>query len=329
MTMAQGVAAAARPWRERQPAPLAIATLRGVAQVDLQSGLLTGLLITVALFSAGWEPGAAGLAGAAASTLTATGLGVDRARIRSGLEGYCGALIAIASVTFLEAQLSSWVVAIAGACAGTVVLAATAAALDPWRLPPLTAPFCLVASLIVIGAPQLHRIWPGGSDAALPGVPADTGPIAFDQLAESLLTNVSQVFLVDAWWAGLIMLVALAFAGPRVLAAACAGSLAGTLTAWAAGAPADLVADGLYGYNAVLVTIALAARFLAPTGVNLAYALAAAACSTVLAAGMTDLFAPVGGHALTWPFVLTTWTFLAAAPLLPAVTTPPREEGAG
>lgn len=140
-TASDAAAGMPRPWYEQQPARFAIETVRGVGQVDLQDKLVTGAFITVALFSAGWKPGVFGLLGAATSTGTAIALGVDRRRIYMGLEGYCGALIGIAAVTCLGLHLSSWLVAIAGGIACTVITATMATTLGLWGLPPLTGPF--------------------------------------------------------------------------------------------------------------------------------------------------------------------------------------------
>jgi urea transporter len=309
-------------WYEREPVRFVTETVRGVGQVDLQDKLITGAVITVALFSAGWKPGVFGLLGAAVSTATAIVLGVDRSRIVNGLEGYCGALIGIASVTFLGLHLSSWLVAISGAIACTVITAAMGTVLASWKLSPLTGPFCVVGTAIAIGGPGFERIWHGGASAALPSATTGSTSLSFTDFVESLYTNVAEIFLLDKWWAGLIMLVGLGLASRKVLLMACAGSLVGTLTAWAVGAPADLVTEGIYGYNAVLVMIALGATFLAPTAINMAFAVLAAIFSTLMTATLAEFFAPFGGHTLTWPFNLTTWAFLAAVPVLHAITTP-------
>ncbi len=316
-------------WHERQPARFLIETVRGVGQVDLQEKLVTGALITVALFSAGWKPGVFGLLGAGVSTATASVLAVDRERIFHGLEGYCGALIGIAAVTFLGAHLSSWLVAIAGAIACTVITAGMGTVLRSWNLSPLTGPFCVVGSAIAVGAPAFERIWHGGTEAALPSATSGSSSVTFGNLVESFFTNVSEIFLIDKWWAGLIMLIGLALASLGVGIAAAAGSVIGTLTAWLLGAPAELIAEGIYGYNAVLVMIALGATFLARTPINIAYAVVAAIFSTALTASLANFFAPFGGHTLTWPFNLTTWAFLAALPAFAAITKPrPPEEDA-
>lgn len=316
-------------WHEQQPARFLIETVRGIGQVDLQEKLITGAVITVALFSAGWKPGVFGLLGAGVSTATAAVLAVDRERIFHGLEGYCGALIGIAAVTFLGAHFSSWLVAIAGAIACTVITAAMGTVLGSWKLSPLTGPFCVVGSAIAVGAPAFERIWHGGTEAALPSATAGSSSVTVGNLLESFFTNVSEIFLIDKWWAGLIMLIGLALASSVVGMAAAAGSVIGTLTAWLLGAPAELIAEGIYGYNAVLVMIALGATFLARTPINIAYAVVAAIFSTALTASLANFFAPFGGHTLTWPFNLTTWAFLAAVPAFAAVTTPkPPEEDA-
>lgn len=330
-TNPDGVASGSQlPWHERQPALFVIETLRGIGQVDLQDKLITGLFITVALFSAGWKPGVFGLLGAAFATATATLMQVDRDRIYHGLEGYCGALIGIATITYLGLHVSSVVVVIISAIGCTVATATLSTVLGVWRLPALTGPFCIVGAALVIGAPGFERIWHDApSAAALPGVTTGSTAMTLGHLVESFFTNVAEIFLLDKWWAGAIMLVGLGFASRKVMAAAAAGSVIGTLTAWALGAPADQITAGIYGYNAVLVMIALAVTFLAPTAINMAYAVAAAVVSTVLTATLANLFAPVGGHTLTWPFNLTVWAFLAAVPVFNAITTPkPKEQSA-
>lgn len=330
MSTTHGATAGGRgPWYEQQPALFVVETLRGVGQVDLQAKLITGVFITAALFSAGWKPGVFGLLGCAVSTWTAILLGVDKRQIVYGLEGYCGALIGIAAVSFLGLHASTWIVTVSGGIACAILTATLGAMLGTWSLPALTGPFCIVGSAIAIGAPGFERVWHGGPGAALPDATTGALTMTFGNLVKSFFNNVCEIFLLDKWWAGLIMLVGLGFASRKVLIMACAGSLIGTLTAWAIGAPAELITEGIYGYNAVLVMIALGATFLAPTPINYLYASVCAIFSVALTATLTNFFAPVGGHALTWPFNLATWAFLAAIPVFRAITRPaPREESA-
>lgn len=302
--------------QKREPSGFLLASLRGVGQVDLQPLIWTGLLILAALWSAGWEIGLFATLGTLVSTATAYALGVDRSSIAVGLQGYSGCLTGIALVISLGHHPATYVLAVVGAIMCTLLTATLTTLLGPYGLTALTAPFCLVSGVMVLGAPSFSRIWNGAPKPVSSPTTGDTD-ISWDDLWHAFFTNVSQVFLVDEWYVGLIMLAGLACAGARVVLFAAAGSVTGIVTAWALGAPTDLIRNGIYGYNAVLVAIALGAVFLAGTVANGAYALFGAAVSTGLTASLTSLFKPFGGHTFTWPFILTTWVLMAAVPLLP------------
>ncbi|MFJ6135661.1 urea transporter [Kitasatospora sp. NPDC092286] len=299
-----------------RPAAVAAAALRGVGQVDLQANLVTSALILAALWTAGWRVGLFATIGTAVSTAVAMLLGAERGSVALGLQGYSGCLTGIALVTSLGDHLSTYLLAIAGAAVCTLLTAALTTLLAPYGLTALTAPFCLVSGVMVLAAPSFDRIWHGAPTAAVTTTTTGGTGITWGDLWHGFLTNVSQVFLVNDWRSGLIMLAGLAVAGWAVVAFAAAGSAVGILAAWALGAPTTLIADGIYGYNAVLVGIALGAVFLRRTVWNGCYALFGAAVSTGLTASLTSFFKPFGGHTFTWPFILTTWVLLAAVPQL-------------
>ncbi|WNI16189.1 urea transporter [Actinacidiphila sp. ITFR-21] len=293
-----------------------VASARGVGQVDLQPGAWTGAVILLALWTAGWEIGVFATLGTLVSTMTALALGSDRSGVRQGLQGYCGCLTGIALVTYLGHHVATYVLAVVGAVVCTILMAALSTVLAPTGLTALTAPFCLVSGVMVLGAPDFGRIWHGAPAAVSSTTGGGTG-LSWDDLWHGFFCNVAQVFLVDKWQVGLIMLVGLALAGARVVLFAGAGSIVGMFAAWALGAPTRLIANGIYGYNAVLVAVAVGAVLLAPTPWNAAYALFGAAASTGLTASLTSLFKPFGGHTFTWPFILTAWVLMAAVPRLP------------
>ncbi|MFJ1785814.1 urea transporter [Streptomyces anulatus] len=301
---------------ERQPFACLLASLRGVGQVDLQPGLLTGAAILVGLWVSGWETGLFATLGTLIATATAYALAVDRAGIALGLHGYAGCLTGIALVSSLGNHPATYVLAVLGAVMCTILMAALGTLLAPFGLTPLTAPFCLVSGVVVVGAPSFDRVWHGAPNAVSSTTSGDTG-ISWNDLWHAFFNNVSQVFLVESWYVGLIMLLGLALAGPRVVLYAAAGSVTGIVAAWLLGAPTDLIANGIYGYNAVLVAIAVGAVFMANTVWTGAYALFGAAVTTCLTASLTSFFKPFGGHTFTWPFILTTWVLMAAVPLLP------------
>ncbi|MEV8316841.1 urea transporter [Streptomyces sp. NPDC059900] len=289
--------------------------LRGQAQVTFLPSTAAGAVFCVALFAAGWEYGLYGLAGTAVGTATARLLGAPGDRVSSGLEGFNACLTALCFAVFLGAgHLSTAALALAGCVVVTVVTAAAVNVLAVWGLPSLTLPYCLLASATTIAAPGFRRIWHHG-DALAALTRAATGPTSLqpDDVARGFFAGFAQIFFMPQWYVGAVLLAGLFVASRRAGAVACLGSAVGIASAWALGAPAAQIADGTMGYNSVLVALALCGVFLPARGATLAYASVGAATATAVSAAMSALLAPSGGHTFTWPFVLTTLAFLAAA----------------
>ncbi|MEU7203779.1 urea transporter [Streptomyces sp. NPDC045470] len=306
----------AAPW-SRRPGPRYLRhVLRGQAQVDFLPSAVTGAVFSLALFAAGWAYGLYGLLGAATGTATAHLLGVDRARITAGLEGFNACLVAVGSAVFLGAgHLSTALLAVGGSVLVTVVTAAVARVLGSRQLPTLTLPFCLVASALTLAAPGFTRLWhQAAPPAALPQPAGPPTALSFTDLWHGLFANAAQIFFMPQWYVGALFLAGIFVANRTAGAMAVVGSATGTATAWALGAPAAQIASGAAGYNAVLVAMALCGVFLPAGCRTAAYAVTGAATATALTPALTALTAPSGGHAFTWPFVLVTLTFLAAAP---------------
>ncbi|MEU6994341.1 urea transporter [Streptomyces sp. NPDC046465] len=296
--------------------------MRGHGQVTFLPGMAAGAFFCAALFAAGWEYGLYGLAGTAVGTATAQLLGVDRGRVSAGLEGFNACLTALSFAVFLgPGHLSTALLAVVGCAVVTVVTAAAVRLLSARGLPALTLPFCLIATVTTIAAPGFRRIWHHGDGLAALTAPA-TGPTALHpaDLAHAFFAGFGQIFFMPQWYVGALLLLGLLAAGPRTAAVACLGNTVAIATAWALGAPAAQITDGTMGYNAVLVALALCGVFLPARAATLAYALLGAATATVLGPAVAALFAPSGGHAFTWPFVLTTLVFLAGANSFPRLT---------
>ncbi|HEY7816204.1 MAG TPA: urea transporter [Nakamurella sp.] len=293
--------------------------LRGLAQVDFMPTVWCGVFFAGALFAAGWQYGVFALVGTAVSTLAAVLWGVDRTRITAGLEGFNGALVGTAAAVFLGPDhLSTWLVAVGGAIASTVVTAALVGLLGTWDIPTLTFPFCITASVMTIGAPEFERLWHGQGGLTVLPVPAqgDTA-LSWSDLWHAFFANVAQIFFMPQWYVGALFLAGIFVASRRAGLIASLGSIVGIASAWMLGSPAEEVRAGLLGYNAVLVALALCGVFVTVSGWSLAYAVIGAMASTAVTGALNDLFDPVGGHTLTWPFCLTTLVFLLAVPALP------------
>ncbi|WP_078894767.1 urea transporter [Streptomyces sp. CT34] len=301
------------------PGPVRLATQlgRGFAQLSLQMNAWVGAVFLLAFFVGSWQAGVFGLLGTAVSTATAYALGIDKGNIDLGLQGFSGCLTGIAFLAFLGDSPSTYVLTAGGAVLCVLLHSALTTMLAPWHLPVLTAPFCIVCGAMVSAAPAFTQVWHGGSPAALPVATATGSGYTWTDLWHGFFTNISQVGLSTHWYVGLIMLVGLFVAGLRQGLAAVLGSAVAVLVAWALGVPPGAVAAGAYGYNAVLVTIALGTLYLAGTVASAVYTLMGAVTTTVLTASLNAYFAPFSGRTLTWPFITTTWLFLAAVPAFP------------
>ncbi|MFF9817505.1 urea transporter [Streptomyces sp. NPDC014006] len=302
--------------------------LRGVAQVMFVRNAWAGAAFCLALVVADWRYAVYALAGAASGAAGAQLFGVARERVEAGLEGFNACLFALCCAVFLDAGRPSTVLlAVAGSLVVTVATAALVRMLRVWHLPPLTAPYCLLASAVTVAAPAFGRIRPHGDGlAALPRAAAGL-QLRPAELWRGFLRNVGQVFFLDEWYAGGLLLAGLFLVSRVAGLVACAGSATGVLTAWILGIRAGRIADGTAGCSAVLVALALCGVFLAATRRTLLYALLGAATATAVTPAVAALLAPSGGHPFTWPFVLTTLAFLAAARSFSQLSVPTRPAG--
>ncbi|WP_346010959.1 urea transporter [Streptomyces sp. SID5606] len=309
-------------WRPAHAPDVFTRVLRALGQVVFQANPWTGGILVVALGTADWRYAAYAVGGAALGAVTARGLGVPSDRREAGPESFNSALLALCLAVLLDpGRPATALLAAAGCLVVTVGTAAAVRLLSVWNLPPLTLPYCLVAVSVTVAAPAFRRVWPhDGSLAALPGAASGRGALHAGDVARAFLHNVSQILFLELWHVGALLLAAVFLAGRTAGLVACAGSLTGIATAWALGAPAERIADGTLGYNAVLVALALCGVFLPATPVTLPYALLGAAASTALTPAVAALLAPSGGHVFTWPFVLTMLGFLAAARSFPRLT---------
>jgi len=148
-----------------------------------------------------------------------------------------------------------------------------------------------------------------------------TGNPALDILY-ILLNGISEVPLISAPLAGLLILMGTLVASRKAAAIMFVSSLVGAGAAILLGAPYDLVTFGLFGYNSVLTGMALwSGPFTRSNRATLALSLFGAAVTSVtwmaIANFMGNLFAiGGGGYAIpgfTAAFVFTTWAIMYAS----------------
>ena len=130
------------------------------------------------------------------------------------------------------------------------------------------------------------------------------------------LRGIGQVMFQDNPLTGAFFLAAIgwgsyAAGAPLIAVGGVVALVVATVTAQWLRVDATALRAGLYGYNGVLVGLALA-TFIAPGPMLWAYLVFGAAVSVIVMLGTANLVKPWGMSALTFPFVLTTWLLLLA-----------------
>lgn len=147
---------------------------------------------------------------------------------------------------------------------------------------------------------------------------------------DACLRGASQVVFQDHVPCAVLILLAVAWAAyeqknPALLISAVLATIVATLTARLLGADSALLRRGLFGFNGILVGIAMP-TFLAPTPGMWVCTVLAAAASTLAMLALAALLRPWKLQAMTAPFVLATWCTLLAArqfAQLPSTGLPP------
>jgi len=136
------------------------------------------------------------------------------------------------------------------------------------------------------------------------------------RLLDVHLRGIGQVMFQNHPLSGLLFLAALVWGAAAadawpVLFGGLLGLVAGTLTAYGLRADRANLAAGLYGYNALLVGLALP-TFLEPSALLWFYVVLGGAVSVVGTLGTAQVTGVFRVAALTFPFVLVTWLLLLA-----------------
>lgn len=283
--------------------------LYGISQIFFQTKAVPGLLILAAFAVAGWHMALLVVIGSAASSLAGLLVRVPASEVRNGHQGFCGALVGAAAYAAVGGGWLGILAAVLGgmACAPVtwaLVRLLGTRPLKTFRLPYTTAPFCIVGGLMLLATTGHHVTSAIGElDDSL-----DT------DFFRSLLTNVSEVVLIDNVAAGALILLALFAAHWKVGLAAVLGSVLQSLLVLLLHEDAVSVGRGVLGYSGVLVAIAMAAVFL--KGTWQPWVMAGA--GTVLACFFTLLVEDLSG-VYTWPYVITTWVLQVVSRFIPGI----------
>jgi urea transporter len=130
-------------------------------------------------------------------------------------------------------------------------------------------------------------------------------------VVDTLLRGIGQVMFQNNPLTGLLFLVGIFVNSFKFGGAGLLGLAASTLAAHLLGVDRALIRAGLFGFNGILVGIALA-FFLEFDGLLAVYIVLGAAVSTIVMMALINLLTPWDMPALTAPFVLTAWLLLFA-----------------
>jgi urea transporter len=295
--------------------------LRGAGQVLFQDNPVSGLFIvggvTWGAVRASTPDVAIGVVVALiVSTVTAIILGLEEHPLRIGLYGYNGLLVGAAVPTFLHSSPMVWVYIVVGAAVSTVVMLATSQVFKTWGVAALTFPFVLTTWFLLLGSYQFARTRIESLPA--PSLPIETTKtlghvtINLSFLLETIFRNISQVFLINNWISGILILIGILASSRWSGWFALIGSGVALASALLLSAPGAAISAGLFGFSGVLTGIALGSVFYVPGWKVLGYTVLGVIFTVIVQGAFDTAVTPIGIPALTAPFVLTTWLFLLA-----------------
>ncbi|MEG0993144.1 MAG: urea transporter [Bacteroidales bacterium] len=291
--------------------------LRGSGQVMFQNNAWTGLLFLCGIFWGAYEEGQplvawGSVVGLIVSTLTGYLLALPRGDGREGLWGFNGILVGCGFMTFLGSTFLTWFGLIICAALSTFVRTGFNNVMAPWKVNSLTFPFVFTTWFFLMAARVMKGLPPSFmASPHLPGDFSETISLQFGDLVIYWLKGISQVFLINSWVTGIFFLVALFVSNKWAAFWAAFASALSLFFILIFKGPGSDIANGLYGFSAVLTGIALGTVFYqANHRAAFVWCIAGIIITVFIQAAMNVFLTPIGLPTLTGPFCVATWLFL-------------------
>lgn len=296
---------------------LILHSIKGFSQVMLMENAISGSLILLGISL--YSPTLGLMAFLSSIVGTSIGLSKDphRHEAMKGIYGFNSVLSGVAVMLFLG---NDWrfVIALIAAAASAYLMVHLLRIGNRWKVPVLTTPFVLttwVGLLVTYQIKTFHLSEAFVTSSPVQwNIPSEGKP----NFILGLIKGVGEIFIIDSFWAGLFIFIALFVAGWRFGVYAVIGTLVSWLTALSLGVDTESLDLGLYNYNAVLTVIAVGLLFDDKRN-YLLIGIFAAAMTVPITAGMDLILNPIGLPALTSPFILSTWMFLVIRKVIPKI----------
>lgn len=292
---------------------------RGIGQVMFQDNWITGLLFLCGIFWGAYEENLGivawgAIVGVVVSTLAGYALHLPDQKGANGLWGFNGVLVGCAFPTFMGNTIWMWIALVLCSAMTTWVRTGMDNILKPWKVSSFTFPFVLstwfflLAARLFSGMPPVHMSSPEFAHGV-----QESLNFGFDDLVVYWLKGIAQVFLINSWVTGVFFLVGLAVSSWRAALWAAISSAIALATVLCWHGPGADIAEGLYGFSAVLTGIALGATYCNNSWKTWIWTILGIVVTVFIQAAMNAFFSPMGLPTLTGPFCVGTWIFLFPA----------------
>ncbi|MEH7502585.1 urea transporter [Neobacillus drentensis] len=294
---------------------LTLSSLKGISQVILIENTVTGFIILAAIMISSPYLGLITLLSVIIGTLIGKIGGADAESVNRGLFGYNSVLTGMALSLFLSGE-NRWFIALIGAAIVAFFSAAMIHVMKNTGLPILTFPFIILTWFLLL---TTYRMVTFKLSPEL--IPQDLSHWTLNIKGETNWYNgsvkgIGQIFFLDNNLSGILLYIAVFWAGWKFGLYAIIGNAAALITSYFLGGEHSLIFMGLYGYNAILTIIAVSIVFKDNQRFALLVGIIAACLTVPITASIDTWLLPYGLPALTMPFVLCSWLVLGARKVL-------------
>lgn len=302
---------------KRASSSLILSSLKGISQVIFIENIVSGAIILIAITISSLYLGVIALLSSIIGTLIGKIGGANEDSVSSGLYGYNSVLTGMALTLFLTGP-TKWIIALVGAAITAIFAAAMVHFMKNTEIPILTFPFIILTWFMLLVSYRLKAFQL--SNALVPQSLAQwelniEGKVDW---TAGIFSGIGQIYFLDTTISGILLFIAVFWAGWRLGLYAILGNAVALLTSYLSGGEHSLILTGLYGYNAILACLAVSIVFKMEQNRFAPFSGIIAACLTVpFTASTSTWLLPYGLPSLTMPFVLSSWLFLAARKVLP------------